>query len=91
MNYRLHIPLTDRDFRRLVASVVVVGYAYTLTNGPMLWQNIPFQTLDMPEWVTLHDRYSLSGSGELNGMISLYDLVLTAARKIWILSIDEGN
>ena len=90
MNYRLHIPLTDRDFRRLVGSVVIVGYAFTLTNGPMLWQNIPFQTLNMPEWVTLYDRYKVSGD-YVTGVGSLYDLVLTAARKIWILSIDEGN
>ena len=89
MEYRLYIPLTDRDFRRLVASVVIVGYAYG-PSGPMLWQNIPFQTLDMPEWITLYDRYKVSGD-YVTGVGSLYDLVLTAARKIWILSIDERN
>ena len=89
MEYRLYIPLTDRDFRRLVASVVIVGYTYG-SSGPMLWQNIPFQTLNMPEWLTLYDRYKVSGD-YVNDVGSLYNLVLSAARKIWVLSIDEKN
>lgn len=92
MNYRLHIPLTDKDFRRLVGTAVMVGYCFTtshLMSGPINWQNVPVQMLGMPEWGILYDRYSVLG--ELDGINPLYDLVLKAARSIWILSIDERN